>query len=559
MGIERGVGNAILVKVNQIGTLSETLDTITLGAEHGYASIISHRSGETEDTTIADLAVGHERRPDQDRRAVPLRPRREVQPPAPDRGGARLGRRLPGPPRVRGASLMALLRRTKIVATLGPASDPEEIVERLARTGVDCFRLNFSHGNQAEHLERIRRVRAVEARVGRPIAILADLQGPKLRVGELPGAGDARDGLVRDAGGPRRRAAGRPRARVRDRPRRCTSGAAHDVLINDGLVRLRVVEARERRVRCSVEIGGLVSSNKGVNLPGTYLPIPSITQADRDNLAFALEHDVDYVALSFVRRPEDVEDLKKLVLAAGSRARVIAKIEKSEAMEHLDAIVAVSDGVMVARGDLGVEIGAAAVPLAQKRIIRLGREAGKVGDHGDADAGVDDQPARSRRAPRRRTSRTRSSTAPSAVMLSGETAVGSFPVEAVDTMARISLAVEPSLAYHEASYGLSRLGPRYIADVVGHAACDIAETLGVAAIVVPTATGESAREVSKHRPRRPIVAVSPSQVALRQLALDWAVVPLLRGRGAGDRGPVVEGHRRRGAAPGWPGRATVWC
>jgi pyruvate kinase len=195
-------------------------------------------------------------------------------------------------------------------------------------------------------------------------------------------------------------------------------------------------------------------------------------------------------------------------------------------MEHLDAIVDVSDGVMVARGDLGVEIGAAAVPLAQKRIIRLGREAGKV----VITATQMLESMISRPEPTRAEASDVANAildGTSAVMLSGETAVGSFAIEAVDTMARISLAVEPSLAYHEASYGLSRLGPRYIADVVGHAACDIAETLGVAAIVVPTATGESAREVSKHRPRRPIVAVSPSSVALRQLALDWAVVPLL--------------------------------
>ena len=426
---------------------------------------------------------------------------------------------------------MPLLRRTKIVATLGPASDSEEIVERLARTGVDCFRLNFSHGNQTDHLERIRRVRAVEARIGRPIAILADLQGPKLRVGDLPepimlekgsfvtlaGHGDAREGDLElgfeiDLALYLRR--------------------GHDVLINDGLIRLRVVETRDRRVHCGVEIGGLVSSNKGVNLPGTYLPIPAITAADRANLEFALANEVDYVALSFVRRPEEVEDLKQLIRAAGSRARVISKIEKSEAMEHLDAIIDASDGVMVARGDLGVEIGAAAVPLAQKRIIRLGREAGKV----VITATQMLESMISRPEPTRAEASDVANAildGTSAVMLSGETAVGSFAIEAVDTMVKISLAVEPSLAYHEARYGLSRLGPRYIADVVGHAACDIAETLGVAAIVVPTATGESAREVSKHRPRRPIVAVSPSQVALRQLALDWAVVPLLLDEAAG--------------------------
>ena len=164
-------------------------------------------------------------------------------------------------------------------------------------------------------------------------------------------------------------------------------------------------------MHCSVEIGGLVSSNKGVNLPGTYLPIPAITQADRDNLEFALEHEVDYVALSFVRRPRTSRTSSELIQAAGSRARVIAKIEKSEAIEHLDAIIDVSDGVMVARGDLGVEIGAADVPLAQKRIIRLRPGGGQGRDHGHADAGVDDQPAPSRPGPRRPTSRTRSSTA----------------------------------------------------------------------------------------------------------------------------------------------------
>ncbi len=419
---------------------------------------------------------------------------------------------------------MSVLRRTKIVATLGPATDAEEMIERIARVGVDCFRLNFSHGGQDAHLLRIQRVRAVAERIGRPIAILADLQGPKLRVGALDepimletgtsvtlaGRGDAREGDLElgfeiDLSVHLRR--------------------GHDVLINDGLVRLRVVESRERRVRCSVEIGGLVSSNKGVNLPGTYLPIPSITDSDKENLQFALDHGVDYVALSFVRRPEDVEDLKKLIAVHGSSARVISKIEKAEAMEHLDAIIDASDGVMVARGDLGVEIGPAAVPLAQKRIISLGREAGKpVITATQMLETMIERPEPTRAEASDVANAILDGT--SAVMMSGETAVGRYPVEAVETMVKISLAIEPSLTYHEARFGLSRLGPRYIADVVGHAACDIAEALGVAVIVVPTHTGESAREVSKHRPRRPIVAASPDPVVLRQLALDWAVVPL---------------------------------
>ena len=268
------------------------------------------------------------------------------------------------------------MRRTKIVATLGPATDDPAMIERLIAVGVDCFRLNFSHGSQDDHLLRIRNVRAAQEVSGRPIALLADLQGPKLRVGKLAeplrvesgsdvtlaGRGDAAPGDL-ELGFPIDLAA------------QLRRGA--EVLIDDGLVRLRVVDTEQRRVKCSVEIGGTVSSNKGVNLPRTYLPIPSITDDDRDNLEFAIDHDVDYVALSFVRRAEDVEDLKKLLAARKSRARAIAKIEKAEAIENLEGIVAVSDGLMVARGDLGVEIGAADVPLAQKRIIRLGLESGK--------------------------------------------------------------------------------------------------------------------------------------------------------------------------------------
>ncbi len=417
-----------------------------------------------------------------------------------------------------------VLRRTKIVATLGPASGSDEVVDRLTRAGVDCFRLNFSHGSQADHAASIARVRRAAAAVGRPIALLGDLQGPKLRLGALaqPITLTAGDAVV---------LAGRGDAASGDLElgfeidiaRHLRRG--HPVLINDGLVRLRVTDLEGHRALCNVELGGVLSSHKGVNLPGTYLPIPSITAADRENLAFALDQEVDYLALSFVRRPEDVEDLKQLIAARGARARVIAKIEKSEAMEHLDAIIDVSDGVMVARGDLGVEIGAAAVPLAQKRMIRMGREAGKpVITATQMLESMIERPEPTRAEASDVANAILDGT--SAVMLSGETAVGTYPVEAVETMVRIALAVEPNLAYHEASYGLSRLGPRYIADVVGHAACDIAETLGVAVIIVPTATGESAREVSKHRPRRPIVAASPNEIALRQLALDWAVVPL---------------------------------
>jgi pyruvate kinase len=416
------------------------------------------------------------------------------------------------------------IRRTKIVCTLGPSTDPPGRLTDLATIGLDVARLNFSHGTLDAHLARLRAVEAAREATGKPIAILADLQGPKLRVGVLPepvtlgadetvylaGAGAGREGDLElgfelDMATYLRR--GRP------------------VMINDGLVRLRVEEVEGSRARCRVEVGGVVSSQKGVNLPGTYLPIPSITDQDRQNLAFAVEHDVDFVALSFVRRAEDVEELRQLIKGHGGRQRIVAKIEKPEAVEQLDAIVAVTDGLMVARGDLGVEMGAAQVPLAQKRIIRLGREAGKpVITATQMLESMVSSPEPTRAEASDVANAVLDGT--SAVMLSAETAVGQYPVEAVSTLVRIALAVEPSFDYHEGGYRRAHGSSRAISDVVGHAACDMAEVLEVEAIVVPTVTGESAREVSKHRPRRPVIACTPTVGVQQQLMLDWAVVPL---------------------------------
>jgi pyruvate kinase len=418
---------------------------------------------------------------------------------------------------------MPPIRRTKIVVTLGPATGEAAVIDQLVRVGVDCFRLNFSHGSQDDHAERLEHVRTAQRAHGRPIAVLADLQGPKLRIGVLEeprtlevgddvtiaGRGDAAPGDL-ELGFPINLA-----AHVRP---------GLDVAINDGAVRLKVTALDGRRVRCVVEVPGVVTSQKGVNLPGAYLPLASITEDDKDNLEFALDHDVDYVAQSFVRRPEDVHELRALIAERpDTRARIIAKIEKAEAIEHLESIVEATDGLMVARGDLGVEIGAHDVPLAQKRIIRLGREAGKpVITATQMLESMIERPEPTRAEASDVANAILDGT--SAVMLSGETAVGAYPIQAVQTMVRIAGAVEPSLRYLDTGYELSRLGSRYIADVVGHAACDMAETLGVACIVVPTVTGESAREVSKHRPSRIIVAASAAPGVLQQLALEWGVV-----------------------------------
>jgi pyruvate kinase len=415
-------------------------------------------------------------------------------------------------------------RRTKIVCTIGPATSEEPMIERLVAAGMDVARVNCSHGDPEELEALVVAVRAVEKRLDRPLAILADLPGPKLRVARLkePRRVESGDELVLASAG----AAGPEDLELGfelDFARVVRPGSP--VMIDDGRVRLRVVEALGNRVRCRVETGGLIRAQKGVNLPGSYLPIPSITDRDREMLEHAVRWDVDYVALSFVRRAEDVEDLKRLIQGLGGRQRVIAKIEKLEAIEQLEAIVAVTDALMVARGDLGVEIGAAEVPMLQKRLIRLGREAGKtVITATQMLESMIDAPEPTRAEASDVANAILDGT--SAIMLSGETAVGSYPVEAVDTMVRIAAAVEPEFAYRDTPFEATRQGPRYISDVVGHAACDMAEIIEAAAIIVPTVSGETAREVSRHRPHRPIVACTPSLDVQRQLMLDWAVVPL---------------------------------
>ena len=411
-------------------------------------------------------------------------------------------------------------RRTKIVCTIGPASSDPETIEQLAWSGMDAARLNFSHGDQEMHRETLASVRRAQALIGRPLAVIADLQGPKIRIGRIgePRSVNPGDTLVLTAPGE-----GAPGdldvtfAGIAD-----TVAPGREVLINDGMVRTRVASVEGARVITRVEVGGLISSGKGLNLPGTYLPIPSLTEKDESDLEFALGIGADYIALSFVRTAADVEKLRERIDAAGSHARIVAKIEKAEAIENLDDIVAASDALMVARGDLGVEIGAADVPLVQKLIIRTGRDAGRaVITATQMLESMIHQPEPTRAEASDVANAVLDGT--SALMLSGETAVGAYPLEAVATMNRIARAVEPSLTYHDA--GRRREGD--LGMILAHAACDVAEDLDAGVIACPTQSGSTARNVSRFRPRRPIVAASPDPVVLQQLALEWAVVPIV--------------------------------
>jgi pyruvate kinase len=411
-------------------------------------------------------------------------------------------------------------RRTKIIATIGPASSTHEQLATLVRAGMDCARLNFSHGAHPDHAERIRLVREVQEEVRRPIAIIADLQGPKLRLGNLRApimlARGQEVGVV-----PGETAAD---GDLPVSPAVITEvlRPGSEILIDDGLVRLRVDAVDANRASCSVVVGGRVSAHKGVNLPGVPIPIPSLTRKDVDDLEFALEHGVDFVALSFVRSPADVRDLRALIEQADSRAGVIAKIEKAEAVDALDEILLETDAVMVARGDLGVEIGPASVPLLQKRIILKALERGKpVITATQMLETMVHQPEPTRAEASDVANAVLDGT--SAVMLSQETAVGEYPVEAVAYMDRIARAVEPSLGYRHQIPEASE--EPTIGRAMSNAACDLAEALGAKAIVVPTFSGGTASAVARLRPRRPVIGATHHRFALQQMALEWGVTP----------------------------------
>ena len=413
-------------------------------------------------------------------------------------------------------------RRTKIVATIGPASSSHDVLRELVDTGVDAVRLNFSHGSHADHAAVVDTVRAVQDETGKPLALMADLQGPKLRIGDLPEPRTLlKDEEVTVVG---ELVASNGELPVAPAVIGEVLRPGHDVLIDDGLVRLSVQEVEQGRARCRVVVGGEVKSHKGVNLPGVPIPIPSLTKKDLDDLQFVLGLGVDFVALSFVRAAADVRDLQAIIRQHGSPARVIAKIEKAEAIEALEEILEETDAVMVARGDLGVEIGAAIVPLLQKRIILRCLDVGKpvitatqmlesMIEHAEptraeasdvANAVLDGT---------------------SAIMLSAETATGNYPVEAVRTMDTIARTIEPSMGYR---HQMPEPGEETtVGRAMSNAACDLAETLGASAILVPTFTGRTASAVARLRPHRAIVGLSHHQTAVQQMALEWGVMPVL--------------------------------
>ena len=410
-------------------------------------------------------------------------------------------------------------RSAKIVATLGPSSSTEAIVRALFETGVDVFRLNFSHGTHAEHRDRHALVRAIEAEAGRPIGILADLQGPKLRIATF------RDGQAMLAQGQRFTLA------LGDAPGDGTCvGVPHpqifealapgaDILLDDGKVRLCVVSCGRDHAETEVVTPGLLSDRKGLNLPGVTLPIDAVTAKDRDDLAFALQLGVDWVALSFVQGPEDVHDARRLV---PDNVAIVAKLEKPRALDCLEEIVDLSDAIMVARGDLGVELPPEEVPAAQKRIVHAARSAGKpVVVATQMLDSMMNAPAPTRA--EASDVATAVYDGADALMLSGESAAGRYPREAVAMMSRIIEHVERDDAYRRYAHWQQQDPEATSADAITAAARQVAETLDAASIVTYTTSGSTALRAARERPQVPILVLTPDHGTARRLALVWGV------------------------------------
>ena len=422
------------------------------------------------------------------------------------------------------------MRRTKILATLGPASSSEEMIHRLLTTGVDAFRLNFSHGKHEEHLRVINTIRDVATELGRYVPIVGDIQGPKLRIGDVDGVVQLESNqtfvLTTE---PRVGDAHEVSTPFTPLPREVQIG--HRILINDGLVELVVIGVDDKKVTTRVIHGGSISSKKGMNFPDSELTIPAITEKDKRDVRFAVEQGLDYIAASFVRRKSDIVDLRELLHeAGGDEVNVIAKLEKPQAIDNLDEILEVSDGVMVARGDLGVELPPEAVPIIQKKILARASRWGRF-------AITATQMLESMTTNSRPTRAEASDVANAifdgsdAVMLSAETASGKYPLEAVQMMARIVFAAEANRQH--VSYEWEREPFRKASeldeftDALAGAANYAAEQLDAKYIVVFTQTGFAARLMSKFRPKVPIIALTPSSWVARRMNLLWGVQPFV--------------------------------
>ena len=422
-----------------------------------------------------------------------------------------------------------MLRKTKIICTLGPAVDNEDMIRALIRTGMNAARFNFSHGSHQEHLNRLNLLKSVRDSMGRPVASILDTKGPEIRIRSFETksisleAGDLFTLTTREVQGNVNLVS------VTYPELHKEVSAGQEILIDDGLVALKVEKIDGQDIRCTVENGGTLSANKSINIPGVHIHLPALTEKDVSDIQFGVENDFDFIAASFVRRAADVQAVREVLdRFGGQEIRIIAKIENQEGVDNIDEILEAADGIMVARGDLGVEIPAAKVPILQKQIIRKGLQAGKPVITATQ---MLDSMMRNPRPTRAEVSDVANAVfdGTSCVMLSGETAGGKYPLEALTAMVSIVEEAEQSIHYWRQFEKRRVIPASNINDAITHTCCLTAKDLEAKAILAATNSGRTARMICRFRPACPVAALTMHEKVRRQLAICWGVIPFLTG------------------------------
>ncbi|WP_132015472.1 pyruvate kinase [Hydrogenispora ethanolica] len=419
------------------------------------------------------------------------------------------------------------MKKTKIICTLGPASTNPVVLEKLIKAGMNIARLNFSHGSYDEHAERIKLVREIAAKLGTPIGILADIQGPKIRTGKInPGPIQLVEGTqVHLTVDPKKD--GNPEYIYVDYPTLIKDvKIGGTIFLADGMIQLSVIGAEGHELKCEVLNGGELSSKKGVTLPGVSVNLPALMEKDRSDIEFVIQQKVDFIAVSFARKAEHLAEIRALVNELGGDQLIIAKIENEEGFRNSEEILQACDGIMVARGDLGTEVPPEEVPLIQKFLIEICNAAGKPVITATE---MLESMIRNPRPTRAEVTDIAHAIldGTDAIMLSAETAVGKYPVTAVEIMSRVAKSIENSLKFEDILAKKKVSSFPTVSDAISHATCQTALDLKAAAIISSTQSGSTARTVSKYRPQAPIVAVTPSLRIAQQLALSWGVFPVI--------------------------------
>lgn len=418
------------------------------------------------------------------------------------------------------------MRKTKIVCTIGPATESEEMLAKIMNQGMNVARLNFSHQTQKEHRERINTIKKVGGELSKSVAIMLDTKGPEVRTGDFENGeievntGDKFTLTTKEILGTNKIS----HITYKNLPQDVKIGDA--ILIDDGLIELEVVEKNDEEVQCIVKNGGTINNHKGVNIPGVNIGLPSLTEKDKEDIIFGIENEIDFIAPSFIRKGRDVIEIRRILEENGGEdIQIISKIENREGVDNIDEIIKLSDGIMIGRGDLGVEIPPEEVPLVQKLLIKKCNEAGKPVITATQ---MLDSMIRNPRPTRAEVTDIANAIldGTDAIMLSGETAAGKYPEESVRTMSDIAVRIEHSLDYVELLRSKTIGRDITITNAISHATCSTAQDLGAAAIVTPTSSGYTAMAVSKYRPKAVIIASTPYEKVMRKLSLTWGVYPV---------------------------------